>query len=85
VIVTLPGPPRDGFDPGFLGVRTPLPSLPGVPTVVLDYTHFSTLHRPDRRLAAATAVGIDGAAITAGDEPTGTVRRQLTSYTDIVI
>lgn len=25
------------------------------------------------------------AAITAGDEPTGTVRRQLTSYTDIVI
>lgn len=51
------------FDPGFLGVPAPMPTLPGVETVPLDYTHFATLHRPDRRLAAATAVAIDGATL----------------------
>ncbi|MBW0102356.1 DNA/RNA non-specific endonuclease [Pseudonocardia sp. KRD-291] len=40
-----------------------MPTLSGTPTVPLAYTHFSTLHRPDRRLAAATAVGIDGATL----------------------
>jgi len=53
-----------GFDPDFLGVPAPMPvAPPGVATVPLDYTHFATLHRPDRRLAAATAVMIDGAAL----------------------
>ncbi|WP_187645704.1 DNA/RNA non-specific endonuclease [Streptomyces sp. TRM49041] len=53
---------RAGYDEGFLGTAVPLPRLttPGVETVVLPYTHFSVLLRPDRRLAAATAVGIDG-------------------------
>ncbi|ALL79848.1 hypothetical protein AD006_30400 (plasmid) [Pseudonocardia sp. EC080610-09] len=40
-----------------------MPSLSGIETVQLDYTHFTTLHRPDRRLAAATAVAIDGARL----------------------
>ncbi|MEV1292553.1 DNA/RNA non-specific endonuclease [Pseudonocardia sp. NPDC049635] len=53
-----------GFDPGFLGVPAPMPvAARDVATVPLDYTHFSVLHRPDRRLAAATAVMIDGAAL----------------------
>lgn len=53
---------RDGYDEGFLGPAVPLPRLvaPGVETVVLPYTHFSVVLRPDRRLAAATAVCIDG-------------------------
>ncbi|MCH0538921.1 DNA/RNA non-specific endonuclease [Streptomyces sp. MUM 203J] len=59
---------RTGFDEGFLGTdvpNVPLPRLsrPGVETVVLPYTHFSVVLRPDRRLAAATAVGIDGAQL----------------------
>lgn len=53
-----------GYDPSFLGVHVPLPSYAGpaeVPaTVELTSTHFSVLLRPDRRLAAATAVNIDG-------------------------
>lgn len=52
---------RAGFDESFLGPATPLPVLSGA--VVLPYTHFSVVFRPDRRLAAATAVGIDGAAL----------------------
>lgn len=55
------------FDPDFLGVRAPLPTAPGVDTVPLDYTHFSTLHRPDRRLAAVTGVVIDGATLRSID------------------
>ncbi|OII60574.1 endonuclease [Streptomyces sp. CC53] len=53
---------RRGFDEGFLGPPVPLPrlSVPGVETVVLPYTHFSVVLRPDRRLAAATAVAVDG-------------------------
>ncbi|WP_411700386.1 DNA/RNA non-specific endonuclease [Conyzicola sp.] len=39
--------------------------LPGTrqPTIRLDYTHFSLLLDPERRLAAATAVNIDGARL----------------------
>ncbi|GAA3918791.1 hypothetical protein GCM10023084_81530 [Streptomyces lacrimifluminis] len=57
---------RTGYDEDFLGVKVPLP-LPaqnGVETVVLPYTHFSVIFRPDRRLAAATAVAIDGTQLT---------------------
>ncbi|MEE4588964.1 DNA/RNA non-specific endonuclease [Streptomyces sp. DSM 41602] len=39
----------------------PLPADSGVETVILPYTNFSVVFRPDRRLAAATAVTIDGA------------------------
>lgn len=54
-----------GYDPSFLGVPVPLPTHGGGPdagavTVELAYTHFSVVLRPDRRLAAATAVNIDG-------------------------
>src|SRR4051794_22358966 len=52
-----------GFDPMFLGTEAPFPTLDGVQTVLLHYTHFSVLVRPDRRLAATTAVGIDGASL----------------------
>lgn len=50
-----------GYDRQFLGLPIPLPTpTGGVPTVVLDYTHFSVVHRPDRRLAAVSAVNIHG-------------------------
>src|SRR4051812_3012827 len=52
-----------GFDPMFRGPEAPFPTLDGVQTVLLHYTHFSVLVRPDRRLAATTAVGIDGATL----------------------
>ena len=57
---------RAGYDPRFLAPGPVLPvPLPtdGTEVVVLPYTHFSVVLRPDRRLAAATVVGIDGAAL----------------------
>jgi endonuclease G len=56
---------RQGYDHSFLGhaVPLPLPADPTTGTVVLPYTHFSVVFRPDRRLAAATAVAIDGAQL----------------------
>ncbi|MER0478072.1 DNA/RNA non-specific endonuclease [Streptomyces sp. Edi2] len=53
---------RAGYDEHFLGVPVPLPvpAGPAVETVVLPYTHFTVVLRPDRRMAAATAVCIDG-------------------------
>jgi endonuclease G, mitochondrial len=38
----------------------PRPTDPGIETTVLPYTNFAVVFRPDRRLAAATAVTIDG-------------------------
>ncbi|MER6917112.1 DNA/RNA non-specific endonuclease [Streptomyces sp. NPDC000594] len=63
---------RRGYDATFLGPRVPLPMPrdPDVPTVVLPYTHFTVVLRPDRRLATATAVCIDGARLLA-DVPRG--------------
>jgi endonuclease G len=56
---------RAGLDEELLGTPVRLPALvdPGVPAVRLDYTHFSVLLRTDRRLAAVTGVGIDGATL----------------------
>lgn len=54
---------RRGFDDDFLGEHVPLPALPGVETVLLPYTHFSVLMRLDKRLAAVTGLGIDGAKL----------------------
>lgn len=34
--------------------------MDGIDTVLLPYTHFSVLMRPDKRLAAVTGLGIDG-------------------------
>lgn len=54
----------NGLDADFLGHTLPLPTLPASrPTVVLPYTHFSVLFEPARKLAAATAVNVDGAAL----------------------
>src|SRR4051794_8345355 len=57
---------RTGYDPRFLGVEVPLPTRPpdGRPALIeLPYTHFTVLLDPSHRLAAATAVGIDGASL----------------------
>ncbi|MFE0641032.1 DNA/RNA non-specific endonuclease [Streptomyces sp. NPDC058877] len=53
---------RTGYDEAFLGPTVPLalPARASVETVVLPYTHFTVVFRPDRRLAASTAVCIDG-------------------------
>ncbi|MET8182480.1 DNA/RNA non-specific endonuclease [Streptomyces sp. NPDC005336] len=54
---------RKGYNDRFLGTAVPLPvpADPGIETVILPYTNFSVVFRPDRKLAAATAVTIDGA------------------------
>lgn len=54
---------RAGFDDHFLGVHLPMPSAGQVDSVLLPYTHFSILMRPDKRLAAITALGIDGSLL----------------------
>lgn len=51
-----------GVDPEFLGTPLPLPAA-STPVVELPATHHTVLLRPDRRLAAAAVVDIDGAAL----------------------
>lgn len=57
-----------GYDEAFLQERVPIPaanSRAGATGTArrLDYTHFTVLLDPTRRLAAATAVNIDGALL----------------------
>lgn len=53
-----------GYDPLFLTIEVPLPrALPGRDIRELDYEHFTVVLDPERRLAAATAVNIDGATL----------------------
>ncbi|MCK9793938.1 DNA/RNA non-specific endonuclease [Isoptericola sp. 4D.3] len=60
-----------GYDPAFLGstasLRVPLPAPvdPGRELRRLDHPHFTVLLDPRRRLAAATAVTVDGARLQA--------------------
>ncbi|WP_406723613.1 DNA/RNA non-specific endonuclease [Streptomyces sp. GD-15H] len=60
---------RAGYDPMFLGRSVPLPrpADSSLATVQLLYTHFTVVLRPDRKLAAATTVAIDGARLRASD------------------
>src|SRR3954453_8724430 len=59
---------RAGYDPAFLGVQLPMPVLTTPePTVELHYLHYSVLFRPDRRLAAVTALTMDGARLVQVD------------------
>lgn len=51
-----------GYDAGFLGVTVQLP-VAATAIRVLDYTHFSVLLDPVRRLAVATACTVDGATL----------------------
>ena len=51
-----------GYDTNFLGLHVPLPAAT-VATTVLDYPHFTVAFRPDRRLAAVSAVNIHGALL----------------------
>ena len=57
-----------GFDPFFLGPAVPLP-VAVQPVRELPSTHFTVLLDPERRLAAATAVNVDGTALR--DVPRG--------------
>ncbi|MEU4014986.1 DNA/RNA non-specific endonuclease [Microbacterium sp. NPDC028030] len=52
----------DGYDPDFLETMLPLPR-PAQPVRALPYPRFSVLLDPVRRLAAVTAVNIDGAKL----------------------
>ncbi|WP_425955697.1 DNA/RNA non-specific endonuclease [Xylanimonas sp. McL0601] len=53
-----------GYDPAFLDVEVPLPRpRDGRMLRRLEHPHFTVLLDPVRRLAAATAVGIDGAQL----------------------
>lgn len=52
----------DGYDPGFLATPLPLPR-PAQAARALTYPHFTVLLDPGRRLAAVTAVNIDGALL----------------------
>lgn len=49
----------DGYDPGFLPTRVPLPR-PAQDAVELTYPRFTVLLDGERRLAAVTGVNIDG-------------------------
>jgi endonuclease G len=51
-----------GYAADFLPLDVPLPTG-GDDLRLLEYTHFSVLLNPQRRLAAATAVNVDGAAL----------------------
>lgn len=51
-----------GYDPTFLGPEVPLP-VAVQPVHELPSTHFTVLLDPARRLAAATAVNVDGTAL----------------------
>lgn len=54
----------DGFDSAFLGLAVPLPKAAlEAGLLELRYTHFTVLLHPQRRLAAATAVNVDGALL----------------------
>jgi len=52
-----------GYDPGFLAVQVPLPDTGGRTVVDLPYAHFSVLLDPERKLAALTAVNVDGSRL----------------------
>ncbi|MFC8192326.1 DNA/RNA non-specific endonuclease [Cellulomonas sp. NPDC057328] len=67
-MTTTPPSGPAGYDPDFLGPRVPLPVV-GRPVRELPATHFTVLLDPVRRLAAATAVNVDGAALR--DVPRG--------------
>ena len=62
---------RSGYDEGFLGIRLPLPSpaatdfgpADAAALVTLPYVHFSVVFNRQRRLAALTAVNIDGESL----------------------
>jgi len=59
-----------GYDADFLASAVPLPQAVRERRLSeLPYTHFTVLHDRDRRLAAATAVNIDGARLV--DVPRG--------------
>lgn len=53
-----------GYDPAFLGMAVPLPRPLGDTEIhELPYPHFTVLLDPARRLAAVTAVNIDGSTL----------------------
>jgi DNA/RNA endonuclease G (NUC1)/membrane protein DedA with SNARE-associated domain len=61
-MVTAASARPDGYDDAFLDVRVPLPA-PAAPVTLLPYLRFSVLLDTERRLAALTAVNIDGGTL----------------------
>lgn len=57
------GAPAAGYDPDFLAARVTLPGTGGRRVRELPYEHFTVLLDPARRLAALTAVNIDGSSL----------------------
>ncbi|MBB3325133.1 DNA/RNA non-specific endonuclease [Microlunatus antarcticus] len=54
----------DAYDPWFLATPVPMPGVPADVTIVmLPFTHFTVVLAPERRLAIATAVNLDGARL----------------------
>ena len=54
----------DGYDPAFLGIPLPLPEpAEGRRLIRLPSTHFEVHLDPERKLAAFTAVNVDGSAL----------------------
>src|SRR3954453_8905612 len=61
---------RTGYDPSFLGVDVPMPELiTGQPTAVFLYLHYGGRFRPARRLAAVTALALEGATLFSLEHP----------------
>lgn len=56
---------HSGYDEAFLGTQVPLPMPAAARVRRLDYPHFSVHLVPERRLAGATGVNIDGSALVA--------------------
>ena len=54
----------ESFDPDFLSVHAPLPTVAAeTPVRELPFTHFTVLLQPERRLAVVTGVNLDGARL----------------------
>lgn len=75
---------RTGFDPKFLGIATPLPTVrnPRLVAPLLDgrkvipYEHFSVVLHQTRKLAIYTASNVDGSAAARRPEPGKNYSRQ---------
>jgi endonuclease G, mitochondrial len=75
---------RKGFLPGFLSVKTPLPTVTNKKILAplkaggteLKYEHFSIFMHKDRRLALFTASNVDGRPAAKKPEPGHTYTRQ---------
>ncbi|WP_414660275.1 DNA/RNA non-specific endonuclease [Horticoccus sp. 23ND18S-11] len=82
---------RRGFDPNFLGIATPLPTITKTAVVapmldgrkIIPYEHFSVVLHKTRKLAIYTASNVDGRAAVRRPEPNKKYsRKDLTGLDD---